>query len=77
MLKELSKDTKRSYVMDSSNRNELLDEIVASLASWMNDVWSVVYEHNVDFAQAHSCLLFVCATLERLDTIRMGYVYCR
>lgn len=74
MLKELLKDTKRSYVVDSSNRAEILEEIVGSLAMWMNDVWTVVYEHNVDFAQAHDCLLFVSATLERIDSIRMGCV---
>ena len=75
MLKELSKDTKRSYVMDASNRAELLTEIVESVAAWMNDIWSVVYEHKVDFTKAHECLLFVSATLERLDTIRMGCVH--
>jgi hypothetical protein len=74
MLRELSKDVKRSYVMDVSNRFELLQEIVNSLVSWMNDIWSVVYEHHVEFALAHSCLLFVSATLDRLDNIRMGCV---
>lgn len=74
MLKELNKDTKRSYVMDASNRVELLNEIVDSLAAWLNDIWAVAYEHNVDFTLAHNCLLFVSATLERLENIRMGYV---
>lgn len=71
MLRELSKDAKRAYVMDSSNRTDLLNEIVGSLASWMNDIWTVVYEHNVDFSLAHQSLLFVSATLERLESIRM------
>lgn len=73
MLKELNKDTKRAYVVDTSNRIELLTEIAESLAVWMSDVWVVVYEHNVDFCLAHDCLLFVSSTLDRLENVRMGY----
>lgn len=72
MLRELNKDTKRAYVMDSSNRVELLNEIVDSLAAWLSDVWAVVYEHRVNFSEAHSCLLFVSVTLDRLENVRMG-----
>ncbi|GJE94358.1 hypothetical protein PsYK624_105270 [Phanerochaete sordida] len=72
MLTELNKDAKRSYVMDSSNRVELLNEIVDSLARWMSDIWVVVFEHRVDFKAAHGCLLFVSATLDRLENVRMG-----
>ena len=72
MLRELSKDAKRSYVMDASNQFELLHEIVRSLASWLNDIWSAVYERHVDFALAHECLLFVSASLDRLDNVRIG-----
>ncbi|EKM58938.1 uncharacterized protein PHACADRAFT_85922, partial [Phanerochaete carnosa HHB-10118-sp] len=72
MLKELNKDTKRAYVMDTSNLVELLNEIADSLAVWMSDVWVVVYEHNVDFDLAHDCLLFVSSTLDQLENVRMG-----
>lgn len=76
MFEELSKDIKRSFVTESTSRNELLFESVWSLTSWLSDIWRVVYEHNVDFLLAHDCLLFVIEKLDQILNIRSGYVVC-
>ena len=70
LMDQLSKDSKESCVTDTSNRPGILDEITSSLTDWLNDIWSVVYEHSVNFSLAHECLLFVCDTLNRLDNVR-------
>ncbi|KAH9949186.1 hypothetical protein B0H21DRAFT_157497 [Amylocystis lapponica] len=72
LLEELHKDAKRSFVKERSNKSELLNEAVASLTNWLNDIWSVVYEHNVSFMHAHKCLLFVAGTLEHISSGRSG-----
>lgn len=75
MLDELSRDIKRAFVMEGpASRFELLTESVASLASWLGDIWTVSYEHQIDFKLAHDCLLFVDQTLERIANIRAGSV---
>ncbi|KZT13272.1 uncharacterized protein LAESUDRAFT_669733 [Laetiporus sulphureus 93-53] len=70
LLDELHRDAKRSFVKERSQRHELLNEIVDSLTDWLNDIWSVVYEHNVNFVQAHKCLLFIAGTLEHISSGR-------
>jgi hypothetical protein len=52
---------------ERSTRSEILEEIIDSLLDWLNDIWSVVYEHNVNFSLAHSCLLFVAESLVQLS----------
>ncbi|TFK83254.1 hypothetical protein K466DRAFT_589876 [Polyporus arcularius HHB13444] len=74
LLDELHRDAKRSFVKERSHRSELLDQTVDSITSWLNDIWRVVYEHNVDFALAHECLLF---TMNTLDQIGHGRASCR
>ncbi|KDR74299.1 hypothetical protein GALMADRAFT_250097 [Galerina marginata CBS 339.88] len=67
LLEELARDAKVSFVKERSNRDELLSEILHSLVSWLNRIWSVVYEYNVNFLVAHSCLVFVADALIRLS----------
>ncbi|KAJ6473211.1 hypothetical protein C8R45DRAFT_874442 [Mycena sanguinolenta] len=77
LLDELSRDSKRAIVRERSNREELLVEIVDSMLNWLNDIWTVVYEYNAHFDDAHSCLLFVAEVLNTLKSIpRMGG-HCR
>ena len=72
MLEELAKDIKRAFVTEGSSKVELLNESVSSLALWLNDIWSVVYEHKVDYVLAHECMLFVIHTLEKIANVRTG-----
>ncbi|KAF9530956.1 hypothetical protein CPB83DRAFT_892227 [Crepidotus variabilis] len=67
LLDELARDAKTSMIKERSNRDELLSEIVHSLVSWLNDIWSVVYEHNAHFLTAHTCLLFTADALAQLS----------
>ena len=67
LLDELAKDAKISFIKERSARSEILEEIIDSLLDWLNDIWSVVYEHNVNFSLAHSCLLFVAEALGQLS----------
>jgi hypothetical protein len=68
LLDELLRDSKRAIVRERSNREELLDEIVDSILKWLNDIWTVVYEYNVRFEEAHACLLFVAEVLNMLNS---------
>ena len=67
LLDELAKDAKISFIKERSTRSEILEEIIDSLLDWLNDIWSVVYEHNVNFSLAHSCLIFVAEALGQLS----------
>ena len=66
LLDELHRDSKRSFVKERSNRTELLQQTVESVTCWLNDIWKIVYEHNVDFMLAHRCLLFTVNTLDQV-----------
>lgn len=70
LFDELAKDSKRSYVTESSYKPDILTEIISSLTDWFTDIWSVAFEHGVEYALAHECLLFVCTTLTRLSNVR-------
>lgn len=67
LLEALAKDAKVAFVSERSHRDELLSEIVHGLLSWLDVIWTVVYEHNVQFAAAHRCLLFVAEALVQLS----------
>ena len=69
LLDELHRDAKRSFVKDRSRRTELLEQTIESVTCWLNDIWRVVYEHNVDFMLAHKCLIF---TINAIDQIGHG-----
>ncbi|KAJ7618462.1 hypothetical protein FB45DRAFT_931704 [Roridomyces roridus] len=69
LLDELSRDSKRAIVPERSHREELLVEVVDSMVNWLNDIWTVVYEYNVHFEDAHRCLLFIGEVLGTLKTL--------
>ncbi|KAG6840870.1 hypothetical protein C0991_003590 [Blastosporella zonata] len=58
LMEALHLDTKLAITKDRSNREELQAEVVDSLTSWLNDIWSVAYEFHDNYLQAHVCLLF-------------------
>lgn len=72
ILDELKRDHKTSLVKGRSNKDQLLEEAIQSLVDWMNDIWSVVYEHHVNFALAHLCLIFAAEALLELGNTRGG-----
>ncbi|EIW62188.1 uncharacterized protein TRAVEDRAFT_45023 [Trametes versicolor FP-101664 SS1] len=74
LLDELHRDAKRSFVKERSHRTELIEQTVESVTSWLNDIWCIVYEHNVDFLLAHRALIFV---VNVLDQIAHGRASCR
>jgi len=57
LMNALIRDSKIAITKDRSIRDELLGELVDSLTSWLNDIWSAVYEFRDNYDQAHSCLL--------------------
>lgn len=67
LLLELDKDQKLSLLKDRSRRDEIIGEMVDSMIGWMNDIWSVVYEYQTNFALAHRCLLLVARTISTLS----------
>ena len=69
LLDELHRDAKRSFVKDRSRRTGLLEQTIESVTCWFNDIWRVVYEHNVDFMLAHKSLIF---TINAIDQIGHG-----
>lgn len=66
LLDELHRDAKRSFVKERSHRTELIEQTVESVTSWLNDIWCIVYEHNVDFLLAHRALIFVVNVLDQI-----------
>ncbi|KIY44674.1 hypothetical protein FISHEDRAFT_22609, partial [Fistulina hepatica ATCC 64428] len=66
LLDELSKDAKRAFFKDRCNTEELLTEIMHTLAVWLSDIWSSVYEHNANFSVAHMGLLFIAETITQI-----------
>ncbi|GLB45926.1 hypothetical protein LshimejAT787_3900020 [Lyophyllum shimeji] len=58
LLDALNKDSKVTITKESSNREELLAEVVDSLTGWLSDIWSTVYEFREHYSLAHACLLF-------------------
>jgi hypothetical protein len=69
LLDELARDSKRAIVRERSQREELLAEIINSMLNWLNDIWTVVYEYNVHFDEAHACLLFIADVLNTLNSV--------
>lgn len=58
LMDALHKDAKIAISKERSTREELLAEVVDSLTSWLNDIWSAVYEFRDNYSLAHACLLF-------------------
>ncbi|KAI0640590.1 hypothetical protein C8Q79DRAFT_995423 [Trametes meyenii] len=74
LLDDLHRDAKRSFVKERSHRTELIEQTVESVTCWLNDLWRIVYEHNVDFMMVHQCLLFI---VNALDQVAHGRASCR
>lgn len=53
-----------------TGREELLFEIVQSVAAWLGDVWLVCFEHGVEYVRACSCLVFSLGVLDHLQNVR-------
>ncbi|KAI0059310.1 hypothetical protein BV25DRAFT_1918554 [Artomyces pyxidatus] len=66
LIAELDRDAKRSFVKERSVRDELLQEIMDTLTSFVNDIWSVVFEYQVNFDLAHRCLLVAADVIAKL-----------
>lgn len=66
LFNELVRDAKTAYINERSNRDEIFSCIVGSMVEWLNDIWSVAVEHNVNYAQAHTCLLMTADILNEL-----------
>ncbi|KAG6816121.1 hypothetical protein H0H87_008471 [Tephrocybe sp. NHM501043] len=76
LMDALHLDAKLDITRASSNREELQAEVVNSLTSWLNDIWSVVYEYHDDYHQAHVCLLFTADVARSLSEMQ-GRVGCK
>ncbi|KAH6890077.1 hypothetical protein BKA70DRAFT_875343 [Coprinopsis sp. MPI-PUGE-AT-0042] len=63
----LTRETKLAIFGDKNTRDEVLSEIIVTLTDWLNDIWSTVYEHRLQYRRAHTCLLFVAESLKHLD----------
>jgi hypothetical protein len=63
LLDEINRDSKRSFVKERSNKDELTTEVIDSLTDWLNDIWTLVYEFNVEFAVSSDALLDTNAVL--------------
>jgi len=73
LFDELARDAKVSFTKERSNRDELLAEVLKTLTGWLPTIWSVVYEHQINFTLAHACLLFVADGLVQLtDNASLG-----
>ena len=70
LLDELHRSNKRSFIRERSQATELLEQTVESVTCWLNDIWRLVYEHNVDFMLAHRCLIFTVNTLDQVGHTR-------
>jgi hypothetical protein len=74
LIDELRRDSKRSFVKDCSDKDDILAEAVESLIDWVNKIWSVVYEYKVDFQHAHACLMFAIEVQGEIADVRAGWV---
>ncbi|KAF8518518.1 hypothetical protein BU17DRAFT_90843 [Hysterangium stoloniferum] len=70
LFDEYRRDTYRPTITSISE--EISEEIVDSITSWLSDIWQTVYEFGVDFENAHQCLKFSCEALYRLSTTGNG-----
>ncbi|KAG6890666.1 hypothetical protein C0992_013338 [Termitomyces sp. T32_za158] len=69
LMDALNLDAKLAITRDRSNRDELLTEVVDSLTSWLNDIWSVAYEFHDNYHLAHVCLLFTVDVASTLSEV--------
>ena len=67
LLNDIERDQKQAqYIKERSAREKLFEEAVDSLSTWVNDIWSVVFEYQTNFRLAHQCLLLAAEILCRM-----------
>lgn len=47
----------------------LLQEVVESVTDWLNDLWILAVEHQLDIPRVHSCLVFSFGILDHVQSI--------
>jgi len=84
LLNDIERDQKQAqYIKERSAREKLFEETIDSLSTWVNDIWSVIFEYQTNFRLAHQCLLLAAEILSRMYTPHGGCVlfylplYCR
>lgn len=63
------RDSKIGFTRERSRRDEILDEILSSIASYLQILWHVVYEDQLCFSEAHQSLLFIVQMIRRLNNV--------
>lgn len=67
LLNDIERDRKQSqYIKERSAREKLFEETIDSLSTWVNDIWSVIFEYQTNFHLAHRCLLLAAEVLGRM-----------
>ena len=67
LLNDIERDRKQSqYIKERSAREKLFEETIDSLSTWVNDIWSVIFEYQTNFRLAHQCLLLAAEILGRM-----------
>lgn len=67
LLTMLARDDKVAFTRERSNREEILQELIHSLSSWMSKIWITAYEYKVNYDQVHECLLYALRSLAVLE----------
>jgi hypothetical protein len=67
LLGEIERDQKQSlFIKERSTRDKLFEETIDTLSTWVNDIWSVIFEYQTNFRLAHQCLLLAAEMLRRM-----------
>jgi hypothetical protein len=67
LLIDIELDRKQTqYIKERSVREKLFEEVIDSLSTWVNDIWSVIFEYQTNFHLAHQCLLLAAEILGRM-----------
>jgi plasmid maintenance system killer protein len=67
LLNDIERDRKQAqYIKERSAREKLFEETIDSLSTWVNDIWSVIFEYQTNFCLAHQCLLLAADVLGRM-----------
>ncbi|KAI0254196.1 hypothetical protein BJV78DRAFT_59178 [Lactifluus subvellereus] len=73
LLSEIERDQKLSlYIKERSSREQLFEETMDTLSTWINDIWSVIFEYQTNFRLAHQCLILAAEMLRRMFSTHGG-----
>ncbi len=76
LLGEIERDQKQSlFIKERSTRDKLFEETIDTLSTWVNDIWSVIFEYQTNFRLAHQCLLLAAEMLRRMFAPYGGCVF--